>query len=658
MDYPGGGQPTGAVMEFEIRIDAGFAGKEWLVTNGLGGYASGTLTGSSHRRHDGMLVAALPAPFGRCVMIDRLVETLRLDDGSRVPLFDLLREFRLEAGLPVWRFAGHGRTIERRLVMPHGQNSTHLATRLLDGDPLTLEIRPWLNIRGNDGWLDRPLGRPASVRAEGTRLELAQGALPPVRLELRGPDSRLLLDGGAEIEEVYPIEAERDYPSRSPLWCPGTLSARLDQTGVVLLITTEDWATADALTSGEAFAAESERRRRLIAQADPTLRRGAAAQMVLAADSFLFDPRTRHSLVARAKAHGDELCTVIAGYPWFMDWGRDTMISLEGLTLVTGRWRDAGWILRTFAHYVRDGLIPSNIPDGATEGVYHAVDATLWFFHAIDRFVAHSGDEETLALILPKLVEILDAHRRGTRFGIGVDPADGLLRQGAEGYMLTWMDSATPRRGKPVEVNALWYNALRLMEGWLGQAGDKAGAAQAGAEAERARDSFNRRFWNPARGALFDVIDGEQGDDESLRCNQIMALSLPHPVLARQHWRPVFETVRSHLLTPVGLRSLSPQAPDYCPTYAGNLASRDRAYHRGTIWPWLLGPFIDAWLRVEPDDRAGARATLEGLIPHLSDYCVGTVAEVFDGDAPHTPRGCTAQAWSVAEWLRAWVRTA
>jgi len=635
-----------------------FAGKEWLVPNGLGGYASGTLKGESHRRHDGLLVAALPAPHGRMVMIDRVVETLVLEDGVRVPLFDLLEDFRLEAGLPIWRFVGHGHTIERRLVMPHGQNTTHLSLCLLDGGPVGLEIRPWLNIRTNDGWLDRPLARPAIVRADGLRLELAQGTLPPVRLEVRGPEGEIRLDGGTEIEAFYPIEAERDYPSRSPLWSPGTLFARLTLAGMVLLATTEPPAIADALTTTEAFAAEIERRRRLVAQAHPSLRQGPAAQMVLAADAFLFDPRTRLDLIARAQAEGDQVRTVMAGYPWFMDWGRDTMISLEGLTLATGRPADAAWILRTFARYIQDGLIPNNIPDGGTDGVYHAADATLWFFHAIARHQIVSGDDATLTLILPRLVEIIEAHRNGTRFNIKVDPADGLLAQGADGFMLTWMDSSTPRRGKAVEINALWYNALRLMEQWLGRAGDAEGAARAGADADRARDSFNRRFWNPATKCLFDVVDGEDGDEPAIRCNQILALSLPYPVLNESHWRPVFDVVRSHLLTPVGLRSLSPSAPDYCPFYTGNLASRDRAYHRGTIWPWLLGPLVDAWLRVDPSDRAGARAALEGLIPHLSEYCLGTVAEVFDGDAPHQPRGCTAQAWSVAEWLRAWVLTA
>jgi predicted glycogen debranching enzyme len=371
--------------------------------------------------------------------------------------------------------------------------------------------------------------------------------------------------------------------------------------------------------------------------------------MVLAADAFLFMPQGRPEMTARAHAAGGDLCSVIAGYPWFNDWGRDTMISLEGLTLVTGRHREARQILGTFADAIRDGLIPSNVPDGKEEGVYHAADATLWFVHAIGRYVAHSGDTQILTALLPKLSDIIEHHRRGTRYGIGVDPADGLLRQGADGLMLTWMDSATPRRGKAVEINALWYNALCLMADWLETAEDSDGAARARADAERARASFNRRFFNPDTGYLFDLLDGESGDDPACRPNQLFAISLPHAVLDPALWPGVVDAVHRDLLTPVGVRSLSPQAADYQPRYVGDLDARDYAYHRGTVWPWLFGPFIDAWLKVHPDDKDGAKKFLKGLGAHLGDFAVGTVADLFDGDHPHHPRGCTAQAWSVGE---------
>jgi predicted glycogen debranching enzyme len=340
------------------------------------------------------------------------------------------------------------------------------------------------------------------------------------------------------------------------------------------------------------------------------------------------------------------------------------MISLEGLTLTTGRFQEAAWILRTFAQYVRDGLIPNMFPEGRNEGLYHTADATLWFFHAVHRYVETTRDAETLSALLPILRDIVDHHLRGTRFGIAVDPADGLLRQGQEGYQLTWMDAkvgdwvVTPRRGKAVEINALWYNALRLLEGWL-RAKEETGAAETIANhAARTRESFNRRFWNPRLNCLYDVVDGEQGDDPAIRPNQVFSISLTHPVLATERWETVMRVVEAELLTPVGLRSLSRGHKDYKPNYSGDLRSRDAAYHQGTVWAWLIGPFIDAWLKVHPNDEARARKFLDGFGPHLNEACVGSISEVFDAEAPFTPRGCIAQAWSVAEVLRCLAITA
>ncbi|MDO8608376.1 MAG: amylo-alpha-1,6-glucosidase [Phaeospirillum sp.] len=648
-----------AQIRIPVQAPSDASGREWMIANGLAGYASGTLAGGVSRRHDGLLVAALPR-FGRTILLDRIDETVRLADGSRLALFaDCTVEFRLETGLPVWRFERDGLVLERRVAMPYRQNTTVIAYRQLAGDgPVSLEIRPWMHFRGNDGQADQPLHMPSVVHADGDRVEVTQGPYPPLRLAVRGASWNLSLDGGRTEEAFYPIEAERDYVPKGPVWSPGVLTVALGADGASLVASAEPWPTALALTADQALAAEAERRRRLIAHAHPACRDGVAALLVAAADAFLFDPRGRHDLVARANAVGDDVRSVIAGYPWFNDWGRDTMISLEGLTLVTGRPDDAKWILRTFASYERDGLIPNNIPDGGTDGVYHAADASLWFFHALDRYVAATGDRDTLRVILPTLRRIMDKHRSGTRFGIGMDPADGLMKQGIEGYMLTWMDSATPRRGKAVEINALWHNALSLMARWLTEEGDAAGGAQAQADADRARASFNARFWNPAAGHLFDVVDGEDGaDDPTCRCNQILAVSLPNAVLDPDRWDAVVEVVRQRLLTPHGLRSLDPAAGDYQTSYSGGLHSRDFAYHRGTVWAWLIGPFVDAWLKLHPGDRVGARAFLTGFEAHLSEFCVGTVAEVFDGAAPHLPRGCTAQAWSVAEWLRAWSRT-
>jgi predicted glycogen debranching enzyme len=353
---------------------------------------------------------------------------------------------------------------------------------------------------------------------------------------------------------------------------------------------------------------------------------------------------------------------VIAGYHWFTDWGRDTMISLEGLTLCTGRAREAGCILRTFAHYVRDGLIPNMFPEGERLGLYHTADATLWFFHALDRYVTTTNDTATLDLVMPRLIEIAERHLAGTRFGIQVDASDGLLTQGADGYQLTWMDAkvddwvVTPRRGKAVEINALWYNALRLLAAWRREAGDNAGAERYTAAAEQSCESFNRRFWNASSGYLFDIIDGENGDDPACRPNQVLAVSLKHPVLSRDRWEAIVSAVQKQLLTPVGLRSLSPDHRDYQPRYFGSLRDRDAAYHQGTVWAWLIGPFIDAWLKVHPD-RVGAHAWLRAFVSHLDQAGTGSISEIFDAEQPHTPRGCIAQAWSVAEVLRTWLKT-
>jgi predicted glycogen debranching enzyme len=354
--------------------------------------------------------------------------------------------------------------------------------------------------------------------------------------------------------------------------------------------------------------------------------------------------------------------TVIAGYHWFTDWGRDTMISLEGLTLKTGRQNEAGYLLRTFGRYVRDGLIPNLFPEGKREGLYHTADATLWYFHALARYLAATGDRATLRQLLPTLHDIVGHHIRGTHFGIHVDPADDLLSQGEIGYQLTWMDAkvgdwvVTPRRGKAVEINALWYNALRHLEAWSREEGDQAAAASLAERSARTRESFNRRFWFEKGGYLYDIVDGEQGNDSAMRPNQMFSISLDNPILDEKRWKPVIDTVAEHLLTPYGLRTLAPGHPDYKATYDGDLRSRDAAYHQGTVWAWLIGPFVDAWLRVYPAEVGRAGAFLEGFAPHLNEACVGSISEIFDAEAPYYPRGCIAQAWSVAEVLRARVK--
>ncbi|HEY0835068.1 MAG TPA: amylo-alpha-1,6-glucosidase [Azospirillum sp.] len=654
--------------------------REWLVANGLGGYASSSVGGAVTRRYHGLLIAALPAPLGRVVMLSQLNDVVILPDGTerRLTSHDPgpgsrtgdwqghVAAFRLVMGLPVWRYELDGIVIEKQIVMPHRQNIVHVTYRVVKAPhPVTLRLRPVLAFRTLESAVDQPLARDYRIVAEGHRYEVWGGPnLPVLRMTIEGATMPLTLDGGARRDVFYNVEAERGYDSRGSLWTPGFFSGSLGQGQVMTFVaSTESWQRIEALPPADVLTFETERRRRLVRMAHPSLREGPMAELVLAADSFLFVPAGRVADQMRARAEGDEVRTVIAGYHWFTDWGRDTMISLEGLTLATGRQVEAGWILRTFAHYIRQGLIPNMFPDGKDEGLYHTADATLWFFHALNRYLNATRDRDTLLVILPRLREVIDHHRRGTRFGIAMDPADGLLRQGAEGYQLTWMDAkvedwvVTPRRGKAVEINALWYNALCLTAAWVEEEEGSQAAAPYRDMAARARESFNARFWNEGGGCLYDVVDGEQGDDDAIRPNQIFAVSLDHPVLDRARWDAVVNTVHERLVTPVGLRSLAPGHPDYKSKYFGDLRARDAAYHQGTVWGWLIGPMVDAWLKLHPEDGAGARKLLEGYLPHLNEAGVGTISEVFDAEPPFTPRGCIAQAWSVAEVVRCWAAT-
>ncbi len=636
--------------------------REWLVTNGLGGYASGTVAGVMTRRYHGLLIASLPSPLGRTVMLNHVHERVRVERAGAVGPGRTrhLVEFRLELGLPVWRYSVDGIEIEKRVVMPHGQNTVHVAYRIVKGDRgARLALRPLIHFRSHEAPVNASEGLEYSVTARERRYEVGvTGDGPVLRLLMYGSRGALILDAQDSERVSYAMEGIPGYHAEGSLWSPGYFRADLSpEEPATLVASTESWEVIAALHPADAHTAETERRRRLLTLAGAADGCGLDAELVLAADQFIITPAGRAEEAARAHAAGEEVRTIIAGYHWFTDWGRDTMISLEGLTLCTRRFQEASYILRTFAHYVRDGLIPNMFPDGAREGLYNTADATLWLFHAMERYVRTTGDVETLRELLPEFVEIVTRHLEGTCFGIGVDPSDGLLRQGAEGCQLTWMDAkvdawvVTPRRGKAVEINALWYNALRLLEGWIRQH-DHPADIDLDAHARRARESFNLRFWSPSDGFLFDVVDGEQGDDPACRPNQLFAVSLDHPVLDRAHWKSVVDVVKERLLTPYGLRSLAPGHPDYKAKYYGDLRSRDAAYHQGTVWAWLIGPFVDAWLRVHPEDREGARRFLQGFDEHLGEACVGSISEIFDADPPFIPRGCVAQAWSVAEVLR------
>lgn len=653
--------------------------REWLLTNGLGGYASGTLAEVLTRRYHGLLIAALPSPLGRIVMLTDLLEEIAFPDGRVVTLggeeradrlqlhgSQYLTEFRLHFGTPTWRFEMEGTVVEKSLVLLHEQNTVHVSYRLVRGGALRLSLRPVFQFRPHESPVSSPLANDYTLTVVEDRYEVSSSThFPPLRLRVIGAGAAFTFDRRTVQQVIYRTEESRGYESRGDLWSPGYFHVDLTpQAMATVAASTESWETMDALSPPEAVAAELRRRNRLLAAASPQAREGMGGELVLAADQFLIQPAGRVEDAARAQAAGDQVRTVIAGYHWFTDWGRDTMISLEGLTLTTGRYNEAGWILRTFAQYIKDGLIPNHFPEGGREGLYHTADATLWFFHALQRYTEVTGDRETMKLLLPKLREIADAHLRGTRFGIHVDPGDGLLSQGEEGYQLTWMDAkvddwvVTPRRGKAVEINALWYNALCVLSQWVDEEEGEGAARTLREHARQARESFNRRFWYEQGAYLYDVIDGPQGEDASLRPNQVFAISLPHPVLDAERWEPVMRAVTDKLLTPVGLRSLAPGSPDYKPMYFGDLRARDAAYHQGTVWAWLIGPYIDAFLKLHPGRTDEARRLLDGFAPELGEAGIGAISEVFDAEPPFTARGCIAQAWSVAEVLRTWVKTA
>src|SRR5580700_4111859 len=431
--------------------------KEWLVTNGLGGYASGSLAGVITRGFHGYLVAALSTPLGRIMMLNDLVERVQIPGGLSVQLSgeervnaplkaqgsEFLEEFRLEDGIPVWVFKFGDIILEKRVLMVHRQNTVHVNYRMTGGPALAMTFRPSVNFRPHEAPVSTPLaGNYAFTVVEDTFEISSQTNFPPLRLMLHGRDKSLTMDRTRFHEVVYRIEESRGYAAHGDLWSPGYFSVSLTpDEPVTLVASSESWGALRAVSPKYAEEAEKLRRKRMLARAETVPEQSAAAELVLAADQFIIVPEGRGDDTLRARAAGDDVRSIIAGYPWFTDWGRDTMISLEGLTLSTGRHTEAGYILRTFARYVRQGLIPNMFPEGHDEGLYHTADATLWFFHAIARYVTASGDHLFLAQLLPQLKEIIRFHLQGTDFGIGVDAQDGLLRQGEPGYQLTWMDA-------------------------------------------------------------------------------------------------------------------------------------------------------------------------------------------------------------------------
>lgn len=636
--------------------------REWLVTNGIGGFAAGTVAGLLTRRYHGLLIAALNPPLGRTLLVAKGDDTITYQ-GHAYPLFsnrwraDLvdpagyihLDRFYLDDGLPVWEYSCGDAIVQRRLWMEQGANITYLTYRILRAaGPLQLHIKWLVNYRDYHsqtagGWAMRIEPVPA-----GLCVHAHDGATPFYVLS----DAAQTAPRHAWHNNFYlSLEAYRGLPASEDHLHAGestaTLSVGENLTFALSLDAAPDLDGAAALARRRAHQSTLYRRVTWLAD-EPD---GRLAQLVLAADQFIVERATP------SDPHGH---TVIAGYPWFSDWGRDTMIALPGLTLTTGRPEIAASLLRTFAHFVDRGMLPNRFPDVGETPEYNTADATLWYFEAIRAYSQATNDMALVRALWPVLQDIVDWHQRGTRYQMHVDPADGLLFAGEAGVQLTWMDAkvgdwvVTPRIGKAVELNALWYNALSCMAQWAGQLGEAGAGAYADAAAQAAR-GFGR-FWQPDAGYCFDVLDGPFGHDAQLRPNQLFAVALPHSPLTAAHQKSIVDRCARDLWTPHGLRSLGPAEPAYTPQYGGDQRQRDAAYHQGVVWAWLIGPFVQAHLRVY-DDPALARSYLEPLLRHLPDHGVGSVSEIFDGDAPFTPRGCFAQAWSVAELLRAWVST-
>ena len=647
----------------EITGDLGTAERrEWLCTNGIGGFASGTVAGTLTRRYHGLLVAALEPPLGRTVLVSKVDETVEHDGLARAlgtnrwgggavdPHGDReLEQFRLDGTTPIWTYAPGDALVEKRIWMEPGANTTYVQYRVLRArGPVTLQLKALVNYRDyhgtthGDGWrMD-----VAPVR-HGLRVIAFEGARP-ILLLAEGAEARIVPTWHHGFDRVR--ERERGLDAVEDHLHAGTLSASLGPGEALTLVLSAE--VAPSLGGAAAWRRRERHEAQVVAawkRARPEARRAPAwiRQLVLAADQFM---------VRRPLRDDPDGMSVIAGYHWFGDWGRDTMIALPGLALTTGRPAVARRILETFAGFVDRGMLPNRFPDAGEAPEYNTVDATLWYVEAIRAYLDATDDDGTLKALFPVLEEIVRWHREGTRYGIREDPADGLLASGAPGVQLTWMDAkvgdwvVTPRIGKPVEINALWHNALVAMAGFARRLGEPAGQWEA--LAARVKAGF-ARFWNERAGYCFDVIDGPDGLDDALRPNQIFAVSLPASLLPEERQRKVVDACARHLLTSYGLRSLAPGHPQYQGRYAGDQRARDGAYHQGTVWAWLLGPFALAHVKVYRDAEL-ARSFLAPLADHLADYGVGSIAEVFDGDAPFAPGGCIAQAWSVAETLRAW----
>ncbi len=649
-----------------LREYEGASRREWLVTNGLGGYASGSLSGANTRRYHGLLIAALIPPTGRMALLSKLEEIV-VAGGQ---LYELSANQYPGALHPQgWQYLERfdnypaptflyrpipGLLLEKRIWMAHGEHTTFVRYKLIESTgAVDLRLAPLVCWKDFHAEMHPWEGLPSSLdtTAGETRIRFTPDS-PILRLLAKG--SHWEAGGYWHYNVEHQRELERGLDFREDLYCPGHFQLSLKPGAEVTFVATIE---TKAATSERAWAVLLERQAELIA--------GAKAEddfarcLALAADQFSIEGNhepSRPSKVVAAKRIARR-STIIAGYHWFSDWGRDTMIALPGLCLETGRFQLARDILTSFAGFVSEGMLPNRFPDQGEFPEYNTVDATLWYFEAIRRYVAIAPDGLELAReFWPVLADIFQWHIRGTRYGIQADRSDGLLRAGQLGVQLTWMDArvgdwvVTPRMGKPVEINALWFNALRTMEQLAEALGEP--SHEYAEWADLAATGFRRAFVRPDGQGLYDVIT-KSGPDASIRPNQIFAASLHYSSLTPADRESVVRVVAENLLTPRGIRTLSPADSAYRARYEGGIGERDSAYHQGTVWPWLLGSFVEAHLKVHNDPEK-ARAFLRPLQEHLLEAGVGSISEVFDGDAPHLPDGCIAQAWSVAEVLRAW----
>lgn len=634
--------------------------QEWLITNGIGGYGSGTVGASLSRGYHGYLVAALKPPIDRRLMFVKVDETLiyhqqsyelssnRWQGDTIAPKgYVNIESFTLEGSIPTWRYRLSDAVIEKRIWMEQGANTVYTAYTVVEAKaPIEFFGRVIVDNR-----VFHNTGQVASVN-------VTQPNANSIRVDANNNDTLLLFLSmnsaqSSVVNQRYSnykllAEASRGLNDNDSHVHAGTFTTTLQPGETQIIMGCTD---LNESLDQQALSRRQAHDKNLLdlwgehRMSNPTTAPDFMHQFVLAADQF----------VVKRVINNKDGNSIIAGYHWFGDWGRDTMISLPGLTLTTGRPEIAKNILETYAQFVNEGMLPNRFPDGASQPEYNTIDATFWYFQAIKRYFDATNDEQLVKTIFPKLKEIINAHVAGTRYNIHVDPNDGLLFGGQDGVQLTWMDAKvnniviTPRIGKPVEVNALWYNALRFMATFAERFG-MSNASTYKTMADKVQTSF-ARFWNADKNYCYDVLDGPSGNDPALRPNQIFAVSLPDSPLTTKQQSAVVDICAQELLTSHGLRSLAPSDPAYIGIYTGDQWHRDSAYHQGTVWGWLIGPFISAHLKVY-QNTAQAEQILFSLVDHLQAVGTGNTSEIFDGDAPFSAKGTIAQAWSVAEILR------